>query len=406
MIGGAGSAARAVLLVHQPGPLAPFRTYRALAAPPERPRRLPPVSSLSSAVRPLDRINGEGVNPRLLIDAVVQQTTVLIAQLSTAAGLRSPLAHVADQVFLSLAQEIERQGVSRKVVADMFGIALRTYQRKVQRLEESATAGGQSLWESMLEYITEHGPVRRDALVERFRHDDELAVSAVLADLVASGLVYSSGRGESTVHGVTSEADRRALSTDDAEEAMAILVWGTVFRSPGISVRDLIARTRAEESATRAAVSRLLADGRISRDSDSDDAPLRSAPYVIPAGNQQGWEAAVFDHYQAVASAIAAKLRLRATGSEDADLVGGTTLHFGVHPDHPYAERVLGTVKRIRAELDAFWREVAAYNREHPFDDETATRVTFYFGQTLKRPAEPDVRSRDASKDPQGADEE
>jgi len=48
-----------------------------------------------------------------LIDAIVQQTTVLIAQLSTAAGLRSPLAHVADQVFLSLAQEIERQGVSR-----------------------------------------------------------------------------------------------------------------------------------------------------------------------------------------------------------------------------------------------------------------------------------------------------
>jgi len=75
------------------------------------------------------------MTPRFLIDALVQQTTVLIAQLSTAAGFRSPLSHVADQVFLSLAQEIERQGVSRKVVADMFGLALRTYQRKVQRLE-------------------------------------------------------------------------------------------------------------------------------------------------------------------------------------------------------------------------------------------------------------------------------
>ena len=117
---------------------------------------------------------------RFLIDAIVQQTTVLIAQLSTAAGLRAPLSHVADQVFLSLAQEIERQGVSRKVVADMFGLALRTYQRKVQRLEESASASGRTLWEAVLEFLADEGPARRDRVLERFRHDDELAVSAVL----------------------------------------------------------------------------------------------------------------------------------------------------------------------------------------------------------------------------------
>jgi chromosome segregation and condensation protein ScpB len=340
----------------------------------------------------------------LLIDAIVQQTTVLIAQLSTAAGLRSPLAHVADQVFLSLAQEIERQGVSRQVVADMFGIALRTYQRKVQRLEESVTAGGQSLWEAILGYIAERGPVRRAEVIERFRRDEETAVTAVLADLVASGLVYSSGRGESMVYGVTSEADRRALSNDDAVEALAILVWGTVFRSPGLSTHDVVARTRADEGVTRQALKHLLADGRVLRDADTDESPLRSAAYVIRAGDEKGWEAAVFDHFQAVASAIASKVELRGTGSEDAELVGGTTLHFGVHPEHPYAERVLGTVKRIRAELDAFWREVAEYNLAHPFDSDTATRVTFYFGQSLRRPAESARRADDGKSDPQEAE--
>lgn len=342
------------------------------------------------------------MNARLLIDAIVQQTTVLIAQLSTAAGLRSPLAHVADQVFLSLAQEIERQGVSRQVVADMFGIALRTYQRKVQRLEESVTAGGQSLWEAILDHVAERGPVRRNDVIERFRRDEETAVAAVLADLVATGLVYSSGRGESTVYGVTSDADRRALSNDDVVEALAILVWGTVFRSPGLSTLDLVARTRADETVTREALARLLADGRVLRDADTDDAPLRSAAYVIQGSDSKGWEAAVFDHFQAVASAIASKVRLRGTGSEDADLVGGTTLHFGVHPDHPYAERVLGTVKRIRAELDAFWKEVAAYNLEHPLDSDAATRVTFYFGQSVRRP-EP-VRRAENDKEPQGTE--
>jgi len=75
---------------------------------------------------------------------------------------------VADQVFLSRAQEIERQGVSRKIVADMFGLALRTYQRKVQRLEESASASGRTLWEAVIEYLGETGPVRRDHLLDRF----------------------------------------------------------------------------------------------------------------------------------------------------------------------------------------------------------------------------------------------
>ena len=77
------------------------------------------------------------MNSKLLVDAIVRQTTVLIAQVCTAAGVRAPLAHIADQVFLGLSREIEAQGVGRKIVADMFGMALRSYQKKVQRLAES-----------------------------------------------------------------------------------------------------------------------------------------------------------------------------------------------------------------------------------------------------------------------------
>jgi hypothetical protein len=64
------------------------------------------------------------MNVELLIDAIFRQTTVLIAQLATHGGARAPLAHVANQVFLDLASELEAQGVSRKVGADMFGMAL------------------------------------------------------------------------------------------------------------------------------------------------------------------------------------------------------------------------------------------------------------------------------------------
>jgi hypothetical protein len=58
------------------------------------------------------------MDSRRLIDAIVRQTTILIAQVSTTAGIRSPLARVADQVFLELSRELEGQGVTRKVAAD------------------------------------------------------------------------------------------------------------------------------------------------------------------------------------------------------------------------------------------------------------------------------------------------
>jgi hypothetical protein len=77
------------------------------------------------------------VHIQFLVDDIVRQTTVLIAQLATAAGLRAPLARVADQVFVDLANELESQGVRRKVAADMFGLALRSYQTKLRRIADS-----------------------------------------------------------------------------------------------------------------------------------------------------------------------------------------------------------------------------------------------------------------------------
>ncbi len=73
------------------------------------------------------------MHTKLVIDAIVRQTTVLIAQVATSARMRAPLAHLANQTFLALTQELERQGLAQKVIADMFGLALRSYQQKVQR---------------------------------------------------------------------------------------------------------------------------------------------------------------------------------------------------------------------------------------------------------------------------------
>jgi hypothetical protein len=103
------------------------------------------------------------MNVDLLIDSIVRQTTVLIAQLATAAGGRAPLAHTANQVFADLIRELKEQGLGTKVIADMFGLTLRTYHNRVRRLAESSTFKGRSVWEAVLRDLVTIGRRAGDA---------------------------------------------------------------------------------------------------------------------------------------------------------------------------------------------------------------------------------------------------
>src|SRR3954454_14766320 len=136
----------------------------------------------------------------LLIHAIVRQTTILIAQLATSQGVRAPLAQVANQVFMDLVRELERQGLSRKVCADMFGMALRTYRRKIQRLSESSTERGRSLWEAVLSYVDDAGIATRADVLRRFHRDDEELVRGMLHDLCESSLLFRTGAGAGTAY--------------------------------------------------------------------------------------------------------------------------------------------------------------------------------------------------------------
>src|SRR5690606_40948531 len=112
------------------------------------------------------------MNSQLVIDAIVRQAMVLIAQLSTADGVRSPLSHIAQEVFVGLVRELENQGVGKKVIADMFGLALRSYRQKVQRVSESQTAPGVTLWGAVQSFLAERESVSRQEVLDRFKYDD------------------------------------------------------------------------------------------------------------------------------------------------------------------------------------------------------------------------------------------
>lgn len=321
------------------------------------------------------------MHTRLLIDAIVRQTTVLIAELSTASGLRAPLSHVANEVFLSLSREIEAQGVGRKVAADMFGLALRTYQKKVQRLSESTTDPNRTLWESILDFVSERGSATREQIVRRFSGDTEREIVGVLSDLVQNGLLHASGRGAAAVYGITSDAERHLFVASSDAESLGPLVWALVRGASRLTTRGLAETTRLDLVAARAVVERLLGEGRITREGDSDDAVLVAAPLFVPVGTEFGWEASVLDHFRAVSNAIAAKLRSGKTRSAANDVVGGTTLSFKLDQVHPLGEEVRGLLSRTRREAISLWERVEAENEARPIPDEASSRVWFYFGQ-------------------------
>jgi predicted acetyltransferase len=327
------------------------------------------------------------MNVRVLIDAIVHQTTILIAQLATTAGLRAPLAHVANQVFLDLVGELESQGVSRKVAADMFGMALRSYQQKVARLSESATDRGITLWQAVYQYLQEEEVASRADVLRRFRHDDVSSVKGILHDLVTNSLVYSSGRGDATLYRVMSEDDLDRIGEEDPIESAMALAWLIVYRQGPLPRTEILEQMSSEDdSAIDEALERLVDEGRIERlqdASDDQDAVYSSARCFIGLDDEAGWGAALFDHYQALVTALCVKLRNGETRALPDDRLGGSTFSFDVWENHPHADEAYDLLKKSRADLIDLWERVTQHNDAHA-KPEDFDRVTFYIGQTLQ----------------------
>ncbi|HEX4339405.1 MAG TPA: crosslink repair DNA glycosylase YcaQ family protein [Polyangiaceae bacterium] len=322
------------------------------------------------------------MNAYLLIDAVVQQTMVFIAQLATAGGVRAPLAHVAEQVFAELTTELSNRGVKKNVIADMFGMALRTYHRRVRELAESKTESGRSVWEAVLGFIRDRGPVSGHDVLVRFAGDEADIVTGVLSDLSQSGLVYRAGRGDGARYRIAEDAD---FSNDDANVAPARehLVWLAVYRNTPATEESVRGFTRLGAATCMTALDALVRSGRVVETRTAAGSTYTADVFEVPLGAPVGWEAAVLDHFQAMVSAIITKLsRGRAAGAP-ADQVGGSTWSLDVWRGHPLEVEAKSLLARTRAAVEELRTRVDAHNATaaHAGPGE---RVVFYAGQNVR----------------------
>lgn len=326
------------------------------------------------------------MNAQVLIDSIVRQVTVLIAQLATSGGIRAPLAHVANQVFLDLAHELEEQGVSRKVSADMFGMALRAYIRKVRRLSEAQTEQGRTLWQAVLDFVRAQDLVTRKRVLERFERDGELQVSAVLHDLSESGLIFCSGSGQGAVYRAATDQELGRLAQLSDAQGLDELSWVLVYREGPFDAARLATLIGRSGTETAEVVARLEAAGRVQRLQNGD---LLAQDFVVPLGAAAGWEAAVFDHVQAVVQTICQRLA-NLGRSELSSVIGGSTYSFDVWHGHPLEDSVKAQLKELRERLGALRQQVDEHNRAHGVPSEHQQVVT-YVGQCVLDRAGSDV---------------
>ncbi len=321
------------------------------------------------------------MNVQLLIDSIVRQTTVLIAQLATSGGIRAPLAHIANHVFVELARELEAQGVSRKVSADMFGMALRAYQRKLRRLGESSTEQGRSLWEAVLDFLENDGVRTRAEVLSRFQRDEPETVRGILRDLTESGLVFATGSGHSTVYRAATTDELGSIRRRRNSEGFDELVWALVYREGPIKHDELLGRAGVDAQSLDVAVTRLTDAGRIMKHETPSGVEYASEELVLPVDDPVGWEAAVLDHYQAVVQTICARLRPEDAPSATA---GGSTYTFDVWDGHPLADDVRELLTRFRADTSELRQRVEAHNAKQGMPGDF-DRVVVYAGQSVIR---------------------
>jgi hypothetical protein len=323
------------------------------------------------------------VSGTLLIDSIVRQTTVLIATLATATGNRASLAHVANQVLSNLAAELKSQGIGNKVIADMFGMALRTYHDKVARLAESKSESGRSLWDAVLGHLEQHQVLLRADLLTHFSRDDAAVVRSVLRDLVRSGLVFRSGHGDHTSFRAATPEERGLLFREHPD-GRATMILVAVHQHGPLRREEIQGLVPLTDAALDTALAQLVADTRLQSELRGDQLVYRAERVFISYDDPTGWQAAVFDHYQALVLAVCAKVRAGRTTAQSDESIGGSTYHLDVWAGHPLEREALGFLAGMRRQAVALRHAIEQHNAEHPRPpDAREQRVIVYVGQTV-----------------------
>lgn len=213
----------------------------------------------------------------------------------------------------------------------------------------------------------------------RFRHDSDPLVRGVLHDLVETGLVYQSGSGDGRVYRVVPDSDLSELRELGAQRSLYWMVWMYVYRNGPITREAIGTQLSVEPDELAPLIDELLAEQRVE---ETDDG-FTSRDCFVPMDAEAGWEAAVFDHFSALTTALSTKLRQMRQQTMPKDEVGGSTYTFDIWDGHPMADEVRSMLREVRGRVSEFNERLREYNDEHLEEQSELTEVVFYVGQAI-----------------------
>ena len=130
------------------------------------------------------------------------------------------------------------------------------------------------------------------------------------------------------------------------------------------------------------ALARLIAAGRVEQALVQDRTVFSSPTFYIGQGTNEGWEAAMYDHYHAVVRTLCNRLEPLEVREPFKESIGGSTYTYDVGPGHPLEAEVLSLLARLRAECRDLRARVSAYNTQHGRSPE-GENVVVYVGQSV-----------------------
>ena len=104
--------------------------------------------------------------------------------------------------------------------------------------------------------------------------------------------------------------------------------------------------------------------GHVEREERGLEPLYRSERLAPEPSAGAGWEAAVYDHFQAVVRTVCARLDRDTAREGYREYIGGSTYSLDIHPEHPLRAEVLGTLAAIRAQLGDLRKRVNEHNAE------------------------------------------
>jgi DNA-binding MarR family transcriptional regulator len=178
---------------------------------------------------------------------------------------------------------------------------------------------------------------------------------------------------------------RRALAgAIDHDRALANLLLVAIYRHGPIDRAGLLELMPVDETALERALTSLEQHGRVEREGSGAQARFRCERVVIAFHDPEGWEAAVYDHYQAMVTALCRKLAHGLSHAEPDESLGGSTYSFDLWDGHPLAHEARSLLPSLRRAAQSLRARVEAYNERHPVPEHvTPFRVVAYVGQTV-----------------------